>query len=253
MDRIQKLQRQPKITPLNLSGTAIHKDGESYNAVKHLIRPFDLIMFRGNDFVSNSIRKLQRKQLGKGAEAYSHCGMIITTEILSHPNMVPGKLYVWESTMGGKLGGGVKNINGETWLGSQVRDFDAVMASYDEPKDTQIAWGQLHDNPLDRMPLTEIRERMAYLFGKYNHKLYEVVIPNLFMGLFPRLRCFRAGNQKSQIFCSELVALIYKKFGVVSAGCKPADVVPADFVVQDQDGNVDFRKWQPLRLMTVTK
>lgn len=236
-----------KIKPL------VRKEGDSYESIKHLIRPFDLILFKGGDFVSNSIRKLQKRQLGEGADKFSHVGMIITSEILSHPNMVPGKLYIWESTMSGKLGGGVKNINGETWLGSQVRDFDEVISTYDKPENTAIAWGKLHDNPLDRLSIEEIRERMAYLFGKYNHVLYEVAICNLFRSLFPKLRCCHIGKRKNQLFCSELVALIYKKFKIVPDSCNPENVVPADFIVPDQDGNIDYSKWAPVKFITTTK
>jgi len=229
----------------------LHKPGTPYHQLKAQIRPFDLILFRGSDFVSDSIRKLQKKQLGKGADTFSHAGVIVTTEVLSHPNMVPGKLYIFESTMSGKLGGGVKNINNETWLGSQIRDFDDVMETYDNHKKTAIAWLKLKSNPLDNQPLDVIREKMAYFFGKYNHILYEVNISNLFMALFPKLRFCRCGSQQKQLFCSEVVALLYKKFGVLPEECVPTNVVPADFIVKDEDKQVDCNLWENYKTMTV--
>lgn len=226
------------------------KSGVKYDSIKHQLRPFDLILFHGGDFVSDFIRKLQQCRLGSGGELFSHCGMIVTTEVLSHPNMVDGKLYIWESTMSGRLGSGVKNINGETWLGSQIRDFDEVMEGYDAPPDTRIAWARLKVNPLDNMPLFEIREKMAYLFGKYNHKLYEVHVANLFRAMFPRLRR-RQLFKKKFLFCSELVAIIYKKFNILPKDCDPANVVPGDFVVEDADHKVDRTKWETPVYMTV--
>lgn len=226
------------------------KVGKNYNVVKSQIRPFDLILFRGDDFVSNTIRRLQKHQLGKGADAFSHCGVIVTTDILSHPNMEPGKLYIFESTMGGRLGQGVKNINGKTWLGSQIRDFDAVMVGYDASPDTRIAWLKIKKNPLDTHPINEVREKMAYLFGKYNNKLYEIHIINLFRAMFPSCRR-RQFLRKQFLFCSELAALIYKKFNVLPKDCDPSNVVPADFIVQDNDHKVDYLKWGPMVYITV--
>lgn len=85
--------------------------GVSYSDYKQYIEPLDIVLFRGGDLVSNSIRFFEKERLGNGC--FSHSGIIVTRDVLFHPNMVPGKLYILESTVTGFLGCGVKNIDGK--------------------------------------------------------------------------------------------------------------------------------------------
>jgi hypothetical protein len=191
--------------------------------------------------------KLSKFQLGKKAGHYSHVGVIVTKKILNHPKMEEGELYIFESTMSGKLTDGVLNIEGESFLGSQVRKFDDVIRCYDSDPHTQVRWCKLLDNPLDKLDIEEIRSSMNILFDKYNHRLYEVNILNLFFAMFPFLRKYKYTiyDDDRFIFCSELAGIIYKQFSVISDKANPTDIVPADFIVSDEDKMVDCKKWEP--------
>ncbi len=231
----------------NDKNNIIIKPGLNYKEIKNQIRDFDLIVFTGSDFVSKTIMSLSKYELGKDAGHYSHVGMIITKNILDHPKMEDGELYIFESTMSGKLTDGVLNIEGESFLGSQIRKFDDVVKAYDSNPDTQVRWCKLLENPLDILQINDIRLTMAELFLKYNHRLYEVNIMNLFFAMFPSLRKFKYNyyDDNRFVFCSELAGIIYRAFFVIPFEANPTDIVPADFMVTDEDKMVNCKKWQP--------
>ena len=229
---------------LNRHKIYIEKSGEKYADIKDQIRDFDIIVFCGADFVSNTIKELSQFEQGRNAGKASHVGVIITTNVVKHPNMEDGVLYIFESTMSGNLTDGVLNIEGKSFLGCQVRKFDDVVKAYDSNPKTQIRWCKLLDNPLDKMDINEIRAKSQKVLDKYNGVLYEVNISNLFYAMFPQLRFLRFADD-GFVFCSELAAIIYKELGVIPTESDPRDVVPADFIAQDKDRKVDFHKFKP--------
>jgi hypothetical protein len=234
-----------KISPL-----PVKKEGVPYSSVKDSIRPLDLILFRGNDFVSKSIQKLSARELGPDARKYSHCGIIVTREILDIPELEFNKLYIFESTVSGKLGGNVRNIQGRAFLGCQIRDFDAVINSYDTPADTQVRWCKLKNNPFDDAISKDnmeyiklIKSNLKFCYDMYNGAPYTVNLFQLFAAMIPKLRsCRPRVFMHTFLFCSELVAIIYKVIGVFNG--EPANVVPADFAVADEDRQMDHNMFE---------
>jgi len=228
--------RHSKITPL--------KKGINYKDL--ILKDFDLVLFSSHDTVGSFIECLEKKQVGDGS--FSHVGMIITNKTLRFRGLEDDKLYIFESTMSGNLTDGVKNIDNKTWLGSQIRDFDSVIKAYDANPTSAIAIRRIIDNPVDTMDINEVRERMSYLYGKYNHILYTVDIPLLFFAMFPPLRKFRIKRMEDKfMFCSQLVSKIYIEFGILPKECNAADVIPMDFVAQDQDNMVDRSKFDTIQ------
>lgn len=235
------------ILPCKMNKVHPIKKGVDYKTLN--IRPFDLVLFNGGDAVSSFISCLSEEALGNGAGKFSHVGMIVTREILYDKDMEEGKLYIWESTASGRLGGDVYNIHGDAWIGTQIRDFDQVMKSYDANPNSSIAIRHIVNNPIDNPnDVHQIRETMAFLLGRYNEKPYEVNMMQLFTAMFPKLRCLRLKWGKNRfIFCSELVAIIYKAVDILSSTCDPSNVVPADFVVDDIDKQVCLEKFGPIQ------
>ncbi len=210
------------------------------------LRDFDLVLFKGGDDVSGFIRGLERYQLGNGD--FSHVGIILTSKSLRFRNLEDNKLYIFESTMSGHLSDGVPNYTGHSYLGSQLRDFAEVLKAYDAPPHTAVAVRRIKDNPLDVMDINEVRERCSFIFGEWDHRPYQVVLWELFCAMFPSLRRFRIRVAEKQfVFCSELAAIIYKEFGIMPPNTVPSDVVPVDFVTQDQDHQVDRTKFEELQ------
>ncbi len=250
-----------KISP---SKPNLKKIGLDYNDEKNKIRPFDIILFRGSDFVSSTIRYLSFKAMSSDipleqrneARQFSHIGMIVTREILDIPQLEPNKLYIWESTISGKLGENVKNVDGKSMLGVQIRDFDELIKAYDNSSKTKIAYSKVVNNPLDEMNKEEIRKNMKELYKQNNGKLYEANVFTMFAGLFPRLRKFRIPSpfryESQFLFCSELLTIIYKKMNIIKEkNIKPENVVPSDFVVDNEYSFIKEKYFTNYKIITV--
>jgi len=126
-------------------------NGYGYSYLIDRARPLDLLLWRGEDFISNTIRHFSDRAVGNGD--FSHAGMLVTREILpSVKEMKRGRLYVWEATMSYPLCGitdGVPNIEtGEGKFGIQIRDLEEVLQAYvSDSNDTALGWARLSYNP----------------------------------------------------------------------------------------------------------
>jgi len=190
------------------------------------MKDLDIIIFRGVDFVSKTIQRLQSQFLRK-EKAFSHVALVISTKIVDHPNMVPDKFYIWESTMSGKLSDGVLNIDGKSFFGAQVRDLDLVVNAYKKAGgDASLISINLKKTPSKR--------RFQKIFNKYNGANYDMNFISLLSSLYPKLRCIRGKIEKylhtdNWLFCSELCAIAYKEMKIIP-NLNTKNVVPEDFV-----------------------
>lgn len=231
--------------------TVVEKDGENYMEYKKHIKPLDLLLFKGSDFISDTIRFLQKKQLRPDsvagykldADAFSHVGLVVTSEILDDDRLEEGVLYVFESTMSGRLTDGVVNIEGEGFLGVQLRELDLVVQCYDKPEDSRIAVAPIKQNILQEVwggYSPELKKAFTTLFGLYNGNRYDANFYTLFASLN---RCMRPVREEIEhvagteewLFCSELVALIYRELKFLPKSVEPDNFVPMDFVGFDDD------------------
>ena len=140
--------------------------------------------------------------------------------------------------------------------GVQLRDLDklvqadAVSKEQDSGCQCTFFWASLSkdDHPLTRnygrMDADEFAESLSDLFESYNGRPYDRAFccVNLLAGIFP---CFRScryvvnlGNHQNQFFCSELVATVYRDFGVLNSTVAPENAVPMDFFGFDRDGEI---------------
>ena len=216
------------------------------NMLPHM-RHLDLIIFKGGDVVSGTIQKLQKKKLGKGN--WSHVGIVIHPNYFPVKNGTSDKLYIWESTMSGDLGDGVNCIEtGKPFFGVQLRELKSVVAAYNENEETAVAFCPLINHPFDKkrnesVPLYERRmdildRKFDQIYAKYNLCKYDANCLSLLGALYPWLRplrdCCMFG--KSWLFCSELVATVYRDLEIINPKLLPKNVVPMDFLGYDQDG-----------------
>lgn len=225
------------------------KPGMLYSKVRGELQPFDLLLFNGGDFISDFISYVQAKNLPDKTGglvkpgAFSHVGMVVTSDILDHPLVKPGTVYVFESTMSGKLGNGIDNIEGRAFFGVQLRNFDELMPAYDKPNDTSIAFAHLMYNPWIHASPEErvrIKARFTDLFDRLNGTPYNANPYSLLAAIFPCLRKERKKIEdlfgtKKWLFCSELVATVYKEFGIFPRDINPENIVPMDFVGDDEN------------------
>jgi hypothetical protein len=218
------------------------------NEIKNQIKPLDLICFRGNEFVSNTISKVQKLAFGNGD--WTHVGIIITADLLNFKNSNPNKLYIWESTMSGSLGDGVNNIETDKgFFGVQIRDFEKVINKYIKDDITKIGWCKLLNNPYElknNEPLDEYRKRLNIIklilqnfYNKYGKSKYDYKILTMFKTIFPFInkikflkKLFHTNNM---FFCSELVATIYKEIHILDESIDPESIAPIELLGYTND------------------
>lgn len=225
---------------------------EYTNNIWSNIRSLDLVFFRGSDYVSDLIRYVEGRKLcntGKfkiQPDAFSHVGIIVKSDILDDPRLDDDKVYIWESTMSGILNDGVTNIDGRSFLGVQLRDFHEVVEKYGSIPDTKIAIAPLDEsyrellNEIERENEISIKEAFTNLFNDLNGTFYDVNPVSLFSSIFKRCRMCRSNSEKfwkteNYLFCSELVATIYRHMGIFPYSVNPKNVVPMDFLGFDDD------------------
>ena len=233
------------------------------------ISALDLIFFNGSEIVSKAIRCIQKRHMrytGKGKaprgcrKVWSHVGLVVTRELYDDPRLQPGKLYVLESTMSGSNGDGVLNIDGEGFLGVQIRDLDALITKYTRHPEMEIGWAKLKHNPfsndpkvrtpnnsnlVDLVPMQHERNRCQNLFTswckwEWEGQRYDVNLISLGGAVCQNLRPVRAliarfCNVNGWYFCSELVFRVLQVLGVYDMRYDSRNVVPMDLLGWDAD------------------
>jgi hypothetical protein len=186
------------------------------------IQPFDLVLFRGNDVVSQVISAVQTAHVGTGE--FTHVGVVVDKSVL--PKLHAGEMYIWESTWSGDV---VNVETGEKTLGVQVRKVDDLIVHYDG----KIAIAKLKQPMRDKINLFGIEQ----LHMKYVNKSKFSCNWGLCGLLSAVVPCLRRGKKKSNdmVFCSQFAAIIYQTIGVLDRKYDPAAVVPMDFLGYDQD------------------
>lgn len=219
------------------------------------IKPLDMIMFSGNNFVSKTIRLVEKEKLGLGT--ISHVGIVITKEILPHiKELEKDKFYIWESTNSKiKLSNHPKDILGKSKFGVQIRDLRQVIEYYLKFQG-KVFWGKLDQHPLkikekDSLIIyhqrkVEIIEKFKEIEKNYGNSQFNMSFIDLAASVFPSLRPLRKFKNKikqlfktkkkklkksyTPFFCSEFVAMVYKNISVLEDHIDPANVVPVDFL-----------------------
>lgn len=254
-----------------------------FSEVERLLEPLDPLWFRGKDGPSAFIRFVEEIMLGNGT--FSHCGVVVTHELMPWLKVLkPEVKYVWESTMSIPLGGftdGVVDVEtGKGKFGVQIRPLHEVIKGYtDEDDEAYVAWAPLKDSPWTESRKKYIQKIIRKLHKQIGTKTYELNPIELVASLFPCARRFSKSSEWVEddvydilrswkildelddhaqdededvdafYFCSELVALIYKRVGVLDAFIDPNTVVPMDLLGYDQDGLGNIAGKQPIILL----
>jgi len=239
---INKFKKKPE-------KTSVAKEGTPYAEIRDELESFTLVFFKGPNFVSDLIRYLEKVDASKinqynlkvEKDAFSHVGFIIRSDILDDERVHEDGVYIFESTMSGSLGEGVYNLDGEPFLGMQIRNFDDVLAAYDSDPRSRVAIAPLKREILeDLFEDDELKKKFSYLFAQYEGVKYDWNAYSLLSSLLSCLRPERdeleiiLGTEKWQ-FCSEAVASIYVKLGILPKTVNPKDVVPMDYLGYDDE------------------
>ena len=225
-----------------------HQTNISLKEALQKIKPLDIIAFKGSEFVSDLIAKMQKKVLNPDLEKmYSHVGIVVTREILNDPLLEPGKLYIWEATIAGKLGQNVYSLHhpDSEFLGTLIRPLEELLLNYNKNNNAYYAWC-----PLTTYPVFSKLFQMKFtrLFQRYNDRKYDANPVSLFAALFKVCRPCRNSLEKklgteNWMFCSELIAQVFQDLEMIPSTVVPNNVVPMDLLGFDNeygDQNVPF-------------
>lgn len=216
----------------------------TYKDLLEKAKPFDLIVFRGEDFISSTISHVEKKAFGTGE--WTHVGVIITKDVLDFKNAKRGKLYVWESTMSGGISG--DNVLDEETnkgkFGVQIRDFEKVIQSYLRTGKSRIGWCPLKNNPLVKKSnetiddfvnrIFKIKNCVTEFYKAHKDSPYDNKVLPLFKTIFP---CFgklplihKLFKSKNKLFCSEMVTLLYQHLNLVDISIDPETIAPVELI-----------------------
>ena len=222
-----------------------------YKEIKDTLKDLDLVLFRGGEFVSNAIAWLEAFAIHRpnitdyviAPDAFTHCGIVLSRELVDDDRLDPDKLYIFESTMSGPLNDNVLNIDGKAFLGVQIRELDSVVTEYNASPGTRVAFAHLNRRLLHDVwgdSQETLSTQLTDLVHRYEGVRYDANPISLISTIFNLFRICRrvaenlAGTE-DWLFCSELVAVIYKALGLFPASVEPKNVVPMDFIGYEQD------------------
>ncbi|KAJ3105488.1 hypothetical protein HDU96_008571 [Phlyctochytrium bullatum] len=229
-------------------------DGKEYQ-----LQPLDLVLFNGKDPVAAFIRKVQRKQVVPNLERpfhalWTHAGILVDKTVLPLDCLEENKLYLYESIFSGEVAGYVWSFH----LGPQIRDFEAVV----EEADSDVAICPLKADVRKRIMKQLDEDPMAFLnlYEKYKSFGYQdplMILPqlaaaddNLFKlssevkNLMSSRFGFNTKKESKEVFCSELVAILYKSLSLESfLQVEPGKFTPLEVeVVPEFDGKCFYVK-----------
>lgn len=212
------------------------------------VQPFDLIVFRNTGLVGKIISFVEWVSCGAGE--ISHVGCIINRDVCPLITM-PGN-FILESNIDLGRGAAPDARTGEGTLGVQIRNLETVVRSVIEGGG-EIGWCKVKNNPWvlagdDEAAKDKIRWEVSRFYFTYAHALYDLNPFSLLGGAFPFMRKARDKivkrmrflNMHKWMFCSELVAMLYIKVGILNIDPDNAqNVIPVDFISGvDLDGMV---------------
>lgn len=243
LDRLCRIPLRSLLKPMTKRDTedadTASKPRASWTEVRGQLKTLDMILFRGWDWVSRGMLRVESRALGPEGGRYSHCGLVVRGSDfpIGSPFRNDDKLYAFECT--DPKEDGVRNVSGEKFTGVQLRDLDAVIENYDREPQTEMAWMRMRDESrpdVDPKLLEDVVKKYIdrpfqwnplYLFGA----LYE--------SIRPLRNRFRRRWRSDKVFCSQLVALVLRDLGVLADDVDPLNVIPTDFRAPDQTHTLD--------------
>lgn len=187
---------------------------KNYNIHKDEMKSFDLLLFRGNDVISDAIANIQCN------DKFTHVGLVIHPSLLPDYNLDDNKLYVLESTFSHKIvgmnNGPPDSLTGEDFFGVQLRDFEAVCNSYIINDKTKIMW----------MPLSSTPQvtNFSQIFSRYHQRPFlsnnildftQITPELILMAKSILTKTLLNTILQSSFSCVNLVTSIYNDLGII--------------------------------------
>jgi hypothetical protein len=248
---------KPKVVVIPADAT-LYQRRQQINAFISQIRPLDLIVFRGSDLVSGLITKMEEHETGSMANV-SHVEVAMSAEWCDVADLSSNNMYSWGSTLSGPLNDGPCSVSGKAVFGVQLRNLDELIESYLRNPAANVGVCRLIDSPILRRPdesaadyavrCEQLRMAINEAYVAYGNTKYDANPLALFGAMFPELRSLRDfvnDEPDKLLFCSEFVAALYKKVGIINDATDgiidgeipdAKNVLPTDFLGTDADKN----------------
>jgi len=173
-----------------------------YSEIRPLLKTGDLVFFSGKSAISHFIKRFTLSE-------FSHVGMVVRSY---RPNVV----CLWESTTLSNIA----SIDGEYRKGVQLVELSKRLVTYDGT----VAFRRLRDS-LDLDQLDHISELRTTLHNRpYEQHALDLIYAAV------DIPGFTNKGDLSSLFCSELVAEVYIRLGIISNDQPSDEYTPADLV-----------------------
>ncbi len=199
------------------------------------MKPFDLILFKGSNLISDLIQA--GEYLSTKRNDFSHVAMLVNNIVLPIPQLLPNNWYILESTSNLSSSDGPVNVlTGKRKFGVQIRNLKQVIEKYD---------GEVYYAPLIDKPTTP--DQLINVFNENKNKIYELNCLELCASAFKCCRklrddveiVFKNYKVDDMLFCSELVAIVLQRIGILPTSIDPKNYIPVDVLgIRDNYPNV---------------
>jgi hypothetical protein len=211
----------------------------SWTEVRGQLETLDMILFRGWDWVSRGMLRVESRALGDEGGRYSHCALVVRGSDfpVGSPFRNDDKLYAFECT--DPKEDEVRNLSGKKFSGVQLRNLDAVVENYDRAPHTEMAWMRMRDEVRPNVDPKLLEDVVA----KYIDRPFNWNPLDLFGALYETVRPLRSRFRRrwtsEKLFCSQLTALVLRDLGVLADDVDPLNVIPTDFRALNQTQTLD--------------
>ncbi|KAI8619189.1 hypothetical protein BC830DRAFT_1165575 [Chytriomyces sp. MP71] len=225
----------------HLEGIKAKVEHVKTSIVDYELQPFDVVLFAGNDPTATFIKRVELHEVVPRIdtpfhELWTHSGILVNSDVLPLPCLEQGKLYILESVFSGEVAGYVyskvlpvdhlvppKGFH----LGPQLRDLYAVV----EEGSCNVGICTLTEEyrAVIRNKLAECPTFLLDLYATYKDFSYPItnilpVVASASQSLYMDLKKYKDATAaifpnwkeapKNSVFCSELVAIILRSFGL---------------------------------------
>jgi hypothetical protein len=199
-----------------------------YEDIKNNIKPYDMILFKDDSFISTLISKFQKMALGNGD--FTHSAIILNGKILGF-NDNPDKLYLWECVLSGQFTDGITDIYGKEIFAVQLRDFDKVIEKYikNSSNNKFVCWMQLNK----KYNFNRMKEKTIKLYKETLYKPFDLELLNMASVLHPNFQRITPVTT-TKFYCSQFVAYILQQVNLIPEEINTAKIAPVDFVYCDK-------------------
>jgi len=182
-------------------------------------RPLDLFFTKPSTTFGFVVESVQRDVFGSSIGV--HMGVIVDRTVLDLPQLVPGELYVMESTYYTEYD---KFIDVDVVTGTVKNGFQIVRLS-DITRSTICSGGKafiatLTNNPIDDASMREfLRAQVTSFYYKYKDYGYQLNPIYMLSAVFPSFVPIRDKyycDRNNNMFCSQLVCMLYQRLHIIN-------------------------------------